>query len=80
MAPTVVLASQHYDELTKLLEGTGLTCAFLNGSLKKKEKESILNRLASGEINIVVGTHSLTEDSVVFQNLGLIVIDEEQRF
>lgn len=80
MAPTVVLASQHYDELTKLLEGTGLTCAFLNGSLKKKEKDSILSKLASGEINIAVGTHSLTEDSVVFQNLGLIVIDEEQRF
>ena len=80
MAPTVVLASQHYDELTKLLEGTSLTCAFLNGSLKKKEKDSILDKLASGEINIVVGTHSLTEDSVVFQNLGLIVIDEEQRF
>lgn len=80
MAPTVVLASQHYDELTSLLEGTGLTCAFLNSSLKKKEKDSIFGKLASGEINIVVGTHSLTEDGVVFQNLGLIVIDEEQRF
>ena len=80
MAPTVVLASQHYDELLKLLDGTGLKCAFLNGSLKKKEKDDILKKLASGEINIIVGTHSLTEDSVIFKNLGLIVIDEEQRF
>ena len=80
MAPTVVLASQHYDELLKLLDGTGLKCAFLNGSLKKKEKDDILKKLASGEIHIIVGTHSLTEDSVIFKNLGLIVIDEEQRF
>lgn len=80
MAPTEVLASQHYDELLKLLDGTGLKCAFLNGSLKKKEKDDILKKLASGEINIIVGTHSLTEDSVIFKNLGLIVIDEEQRF
>lgn len=80
MAPTVVLASQHYGDLQKLLEPYGLKCAFLNATLSKKERAALLKGLETGGIDILVGTHAAAGPEVHFKNLGLVVIDEEQRF
>ncbi len=80
MAPTEVLAQQHYKELAKLLGSTNVKSALLTGSTKIKERRVIHQELLSGEINILVGTHALIEDSVSFRSLGLAVIDEQHRF
>lgn len=80
MAPTEILAQQHYSTLSKFLKDTGMTIALLTGSTKKKERDAILESLASGELNFIVGTHALIEDRVQFNNLGLVVIDEQHRF
>ena len=80
MAPTEILARQHYASFKKMTEGTGLSIAVLTGTTKKKERDEILAHLASGEIHILVGTHALLEDRVVFSNLGFVVIDEQHRF
>ncbi len=80
MAPTEVLAGQHYRGSLKLLEGTGIKTALLTGSTKAKERKVLFAQLLSGEIHILFGTHALIEDTVQFKNLGFAVIDEQHRF
>lgn len=80
MAPTEVLAQQHFKGISKLLAPTGVKVSLLTGSTKAKERKEILPLLLSGEIKILVGTHALIENNVEFKNLGLAVIDEQHRF
>ena len=80
MAPTEILAEQHFHTLTEMLEGTGLRIELLTGMVKGKRREEILADLVSGQIQILVGTHALIEDQVKFSRLGLAVVDEQHRF
>jgi ATP-dependent DNA helicase RecG len=80
MAPTEILAQQHYESIIQLLKGLKVEVAFLTGSVKGKARKYILHQLAEGNIDFVVGTHALIEDTVVFKNLGQVVIDEQHRF
>jgi ATP-dependent DNA helicase RecG len=80
MAPTEILAQQHYASIGAFGEQLGLNVAFLSGGIKGKKREAILKSLAEGEIHILLGTHALIEDPVVFKNLGLAIIDEQHRF
>lgn len=80
MAPTEILAQQHYQGIRELLEPMQIPVALLTGSVKGKERKQILEGLAKGTIPIVIGTHALVEDTVTFSNLGLAVIDEQHRF
>ena len=80
MAPTEILANQHYLGIKERLEKIGLRVELLTSSIKGKKKNEILEGIANGEIDIVIGTHSLIEDDVTFKKLGLIVIDEQHRF
>ena len=80
MAPTEVLAQQHYEDIERLLRGSGIEVAMLTGSVKGKVRKYILNNLIEGNIHILIGTHALLEDSVAFKNIGMVVIDEQHRF
>jgi len=80
MAPTEILATQHFETIQEMLKGLNVTCALLTGSTKKKERNRIDAELTSGELQILIGTHALLEDKVQFKNLGLVVIDEQHRF
>ena len=80
MAPTEILANQHYLGIKERLEKIALRVELLTSSIKGKKKNEILEGIASGEVDIVIGTHSLIEDNVIFKKLGLIVIDEQHRF
>lgn len=80
MAPTEILATQHYRSLKELLDPMGLSVALLTGSTKKKDRQVIHEMLLSGELPIICGTHALLEDPVQWKNLGLAVIDEQHRF
>ena len=80
MAPTEVLAQQHYKNIQKFLSPTGVKSALLTGSSRTKERREIHQGLEDGSISIIVGTHALLEDVVVFRNLGLAIIDEQHRF
>jgi ATP-dependent DNA helicase RecG len=80
MAPTEILAKQHFATISELLEPMGLKVALLTGSSKTKARRELHAALESGEIHILIGTHALIEDVVVFKNLGLVVIDEQHRF
>lgn len=80
MVPTELLAIQHYRNLVRLTEGLGLHVALLTASVKGAERKKILAELQKGDIHLVIGTHALIEDKVIFSNLGLIVIDEQHRF
>ncbi|WP_457611325.1 ATP-dependent DNA helicase RecG [Lutibacter sp.] len=80
MAPTEILATQHYNSLVALLEGMNITIKLLTGSVKTKDRKVIHNQLESGELNILIGTHALIEDKVKFKNLGIAIIDEQHRF
>ena len=80
MAPTEILANQHYNGLKELLGEMDITIEILTGSVKKSARKGIHEGLENGEINIIVGTHALLEDKVQFKNLGLAVIDEQHRF
>jgi len=80
MAPTAILADQHLKNFTKILEPFGIKCELLVSSVTKKNKEKILEKLQNGEIDVLIGTHALLEDNVVFKNLGLVVTDEQHRF
>lgn len=80
MAPTEILAVQHYENLSKLVKGKDIQIALLTSSTKNKEKEEILYKLIHKRIDIIVGTHSLIQDPVIFSKLGMVVIDEQHRF
>ena len=80
MAPTEILATQHYYTFLRMLDGLGIKVELLIGSVKAAEKKKMKQRIASGETQLVVGTHALIEDDVLFHRLGLVVIDEQHRF
>ena len=80
MAPTEILAEQHYRNWKEILAGFGVETGLLTSSLKKKEKDDVLKRCAEGDIDILFGTHALIYDSVSFSKLGLVIIDEQHRF
>ena len=80
MAPTEILATQHYEKISKQLAPLGLRVEFLSGSTKTAKRREILAGLENGDVDILIGTHALIEDNVQFQNLGLVVIDEQHRF
>ena len=80
MAPTEVLAQQHFKNIQKLLAPTGVQAALLTGSTKTSERREVHQGLEDGSVGIIVGTHALIEDNVIFKNLGLAIIDEQHRF
>lgn len=80
MAPTEILAQQHYETVSELVKPLGLNVVKLTGSVKKSVRKGLHEALRAGEIHILVGTHALLEDTVEFKNLGLVVIDEQHRF
>jgi len=80
MAPTEILANQHYETIAPVLENMGVKTELLTGSIKGKRREKIYEGLKSGDISIIIGTHALLEDTVTFHSLGLVVIDEQHRF
>ncbi len=80
MAPTEILAQQHYNGLKELCDSVGVRIALLTGSSRSKERKQVLSGIQHGEIQILLGTHALLEDDVQFNNLGLVVIDEQHRF
>ncbi|MBB5713861.1 ATP-dependent DNA helicase RecG [Sphingomonas aerophila] len=80
LAPTEILARQHYESLRKMLAGLPLTVAVLTGRDKGRVRESTLMGLASGEIDILVGTHAIFQEAVAYKDLGLVVVDEQHRF
>lgn len=80
MAPTEILAQQHYESFTETFEDIGINVELLTGSVTKKQKEGILQRACDGEIDILIGTHALIEDNVEFKNIGLVITDEQHRF
>lgn len=80
MAPTEILATQHYETLSKLASAIGVNIKLLTGSTRKKERDIIHSQLEDGSLHILIGTHAVIEDSVKFKNLGFVVIDEQHRF
>lgn len=80
MAPTAILATQHLENFEKTLKELDIRCELLISGISKKKKEELLERLANGEIDILIGTHAIIEENVVFKNLGLVVTDEQHRF
>lgn len=80
MAPTEVLAYQHYENIKSILSGTNMRIDILVGSMKKKEKDEVVEKLAKGKIDFIIGTHALLSENVIFKNLGLVITDEQHRF
>lgn len=80
MAPTEILATQHFESISELVSPIGIHVELLTGSTRKKERERIHEGLLTGKVNLIIGTHALIEDTVLFSNLGLVVIDEQHRF
>lgn len=80
MAPTEILAEQHFRKIAEWMEPLGIQIAWLTGSLKKREKTDALGRIASGHARLIVGTHALIQESVGFANPGLVIVDEQHRF
>ncbi len=80
MAPTEILANQHYDTLSEFLSPFGVKLCLLTGSLKAKEKREVKDKIKSGEFSVIVGTHALVQESTEFCNLGLVITDEQHRF
>jgi len=80
MAPTEILAEQHFASFTNLLNSCGIRIGFLSGKLTKKNRELTLEKIAAGEVDLVIGTHALIQEAVQFKNLGLVVTDEQHRF
>lgn len=80
MAPTAILATQHLETFNQILQDTGIQCELLVSGISKKKKEAILERLQKGEIDILIGTHAVLENNVIFSKLGLVVTDEQHRF
>ena len=80
MAPTEILAEQHYQSLNKLFEPIGIRVALLTGSMKAKEKREVRDAIQAGSVDLVVGTHALITDATIFSDLGLVITDEQHRF
>ena len=80
MAPTEILARQHYNLATKIFQSTDIAIKFLSGQSNLKEKKTIQKNLANGKINFIIGTHALFQKNILFKNLGLIIIDEQHKF
>ena len=80
MAPTTILATQHYLELKPYFDKFGYVCEIITSVTTKKQKEKIVDKLKKGEINIIFGTHALIEDNIQFNNLALVITDEQHRF
>lgn len=80
MAPTAILATQHMESFSNILNKFGIKCELLISGITKKKKEDILNRLQNGDIDVLIGTHAILEENVVFKNLGLVITDEQHRF
>ena len=80
MAPTEILADQHFRKLSEWIEALGVPVAWLSGSMKKKDKTAVQARVESGEARLVIGTHALIQESVTFEKLGLTIVDEQHRF
>ena len=80
MAPTEILATQHYNNLSEFFNGTEVKVALLTGSTPKKEKTEIYKGLLTGTIHMIIGTHALIQDEVIYHNLGLVITDEQHRF
>ena len=80
MAPTAILATQHLENFKKYFDELNIKCELLISGIKKSEKDKILKELENGEIDIIIGTHALIEDNVIFKKLGLVVTDEQHRF
>lgn len=80
MAPTGILAKQHYEEIVRLTKDTGINSIFLSGGMKPSEKKSALRFIASGSADIIVGTHSVISNDVQFKKLGIVIVDEEHKF
>ncbi|MBL0038466.1 MAG: ATP-dependent DNA helicase RecG [Nitrosomonadales bacterium] len=80
MSPTEILAEQHYHKLRDWLEPLGISPVWLSGSLKKKDKQAAVERIAQGETQLAIGTHALFQDQVVFPKLGLVIVDEQHKF
>ncbi|PUA20885.1 ATP-dependent DNA helicase RecG [Glaciimonas sp. PCH181] len=80
MAPTEILADQHFRKIAAWMAPLGISVAWLTGSLKKKEKQASLERIASGQAQLVIGTHALIQETVQFAKLGLVIVDEQHRF
>ncbi|MGQ8335162.1 ATP-dependent DNA helicase RecG [Sunxiuqinia sp. A32] len=80
MAPTEILAIQHYNTIQRMVQGLGINIALLTGSTKAKERKVIHEQLEKGELQLLIGTHALIEDTVNFNKLGLVIIDEQHRF
>lgn len=80
MAPTEILAAQHFESLSKMLKGTSINIRLLTGSTKAKEKREIKAELMDGEIDLLIGTHAIIQNDVEFKNLGLVITDEQHRF
>ena len=80
MAPTEILAEQHFNTFNNLSENLGLKCGLLTGSMSPKKKSAVKEQLLKGEIDLIIGTHALITDDVAFKNLGLVITDEQHRF
>lgn len=80
MAPTEILAAQHFESISKMLDGTGIRIALLTGSVRAKEKRAIKADLMDGKIDLLIGTHAIIQNDVEFHNLGLVITDEQHRF
>ena len=80
MAPTGILAHQHFDLTKKIFEKTNVNISIITGKTEYKEKKEIISNLKNGSINIVIGTHSLFQNKVIFNNLGLVIVDEQHKF
>jgi len=80
MAPTEILAQQHYDSITELLKDLPVQVKLLTGSSRSKHRKEVLQQLEEGSLNILIGTHAILEDTVKFNNLGLAIVDEQHRF
>lgn len=80
MAPTEVLATQHYFSIKKILDKFNVAVELITGSMSKKEKEAIYKRVQNKEIDLLIGTHSLLNENIIFNNLGLVITDEQHRF
>lgn len=80
MAPTDVLAEQHYNSFKQFFSKLGISCVLLSGSLRKKEKTAVYEQITDGSAQMIIGTHAVIQEGVIFKNLGLVITDEQHRF